>query len=286
MHCGRRPGWVAIGMIDDVLRSVTELTRSLRQAQAALATATAQACDVCDGTDSTGSITIVLDDDGTARDVRVATDWRRRLSPAEVGPAVVAADAEAARRRAAATAEALADAYGSLDRADGPDAGDGRPDRSSVDGYPDRSSVDGQGLPIGPTQGFRASALSWLTPVAPTAAAGRRRSLADLTAAVLAAAADFDQLTAPPAPVVGVGGEGAVRVTVTQGRITECTVNPAWLAHQDEVTLAHALREAIGAAAAAALAARRPYIDYRQRLETIVADARATLQEMSRGINP
>jgi len=265
----RRQNPAAVGMIGDVHRSVTELTQRLQRARAGLTAATAQA--VGDGTDRTGSITIVLGDDGIARDVHVAADWRRRLNPAGVGPAVVAADAEAARRHAAATAEADA-LVGEADN----------PGRSPVDGRAGQSFVDRRGTPTVPGP----SALSWLIPVAPTAAEGRRRSVAELTAAVLAAADDFDHLTAPPAPVVGVGAGGAVQVTVARGRITECTVNPAWLSHQDEVTLAHALREAIGAAAADALDAHRPYIDYRQRLEALVADARATLQDMSRGINP
>jgi len=254
-------------MIDDLLRSVTELTHRLRRAQAVLTAAAAQARGVCDGTDRTGSITILIDDDGTARDVHVAADWRRRLSPAEVGPAVVAADADAARRRATATAEALAAAHAS--------AGEG-------DAIPlDDSSVDDQGALIGP--GPDAAGPTRPTPVA---AAGRPRPLVDLTAAVLAAADDFDHITAPPPPVVGTGGQGAVQVTVAQGRITECTVNQAWLARQDEVTLAHALREAIGAAATAALTARRPYVDYQQRLETLVAEARAALHDVSRGPRP
>jgi len=264
-------------MIDDVLRSVTELAHRLRRTQAGLTAATARARTVCDGTDRTGSITIVIDEDGTARDVHVAADWRRRLSPADVGPAVVAADAEAARRRAAATVQALAEA-GAAE----PDAPLAR--FGSVGDDPDRSPGDGRRSSTAP--GADATALSWLAPVRADGTAGRPRRLADLAAAVLAAADDLDHLTAPPPPVVGVGSEGAVRVTVAQGRITECTVNQAWLARQDEVTLAHALREAISAAAAAALAARRPYIDYQRRLETLVAEARAALEDMSRGPRP
>jgi DNA-binding protein YbaB len=259
-------------MIDDVLRSVTELTHRLRRAQTVLTTATAQARLVREGTDRTGSITVVIDDDGTARDVHVAADWRSRLDPADVGPAVVAADAEAAQRRAVATVQALAEAQALAD--------DPATDRASEG--TEWSSVDGQ-PPIGPAPDQATRAHSWLTPVPPVETGGRLRSLADLTAAVLAAADDLDEVTAPQPPVVGVGAEGAVRITVAHGRITECTVNQAWLARQDEVTLAHALREAISAAAAAALAARQPYIDYRQRLETLFADTQATLQDLSRG---
>jgi hypothetical protein len=257
-----------VGVIDDLLRSVTELTHRLRRAQAVMNAAAAHARGVhdgTDGTDGTGSITIVIDDDGTARDVLVAPDWRRRLSPADVGPAVVAADTEAARRRVAATVEALVEANPSVGEA----------------GAPEHSPVDGQESPAGPSPGAATAGLAGPTP--PAGPGGPPRPLADLTAAVLAAVDDFDQVTEPPRPVVGIGGAGAVHVMVAHGRITECTVNQAWLAHQDEVTLAHALREAISAAAAATLAARRPFIDYQQRLETLVAEARATLHDLSRG---
>lgn len=269
---GSTPVRVAVSMIDDVFGSVAELTRRLRRAQTVLAVATAQARAVREGTDRTGSITVVIDDDGTARDVHVAADWRNRLDPADVGPAVVAADAEAARRRAAATAQALADAQADAEA------------RTTDGEGADQSAVDGQSGPTGSALSIDAAALGWLAPVPPSG--GQPRSWADLAAAVLAAADDLDHVTAPPPPVVGVGAEGAVRITLTQGRITECTVNQAWLAHQDEVTLAHALREAISAAAAAALAARQPYIDYCRRLERVIADARATVQDLSRGPRP
>lgn len=255
-------------MAGDVLLSVTELTQRLRRAQATLAAAMTPARAVRDGTDETGAITIFVDDDGVARDVLVTADWRRRLSPAQVGPAVVAAHEDAAQRRTSVTAQALADAAEStLDSSSARES-------TEDDHPPDTRLIDGHG----------SSAASWLTPVSPAGpATGRPRPLAELAAAVLAAADDLERVTAPPPPAVGIGAEGAVRITLARGRITECEVSQAWLARQDETTLAHALREAIGEAARAALAAGRPFMDYQERLAAIVADARASAPDLSQG---
>lgn len=238
----------------DLLGSVTELTHRLRREQATLALALTQASQRRDGTDESGTMTILIDDAGTARDVIVAADWRRRLPPEQVGGAVVAADTDAARRRAVATAEALAEVRGSTTDAEEATV---RPDPSTG-----------------------------LGPVSLSGGVGRPLSVMELTSAVLAAVEDLERATTPPPAVHGGGAGGAVRVTLDQGRITECLVNQRWLAQQDEVTLAHALREAISAAAAAGLAARAPFIEYQQRLDAIVVDARATLQEFSQGPRP
>jgi len=250
----------------DLLGSVAELTHRLRREQATLARALAHGRGVGDGTDETGSITIVLDDEGTARDIVVAADWRRRLPPTQIGAAVVAADGAAAQRRATATAEALAEAQASTE--DSWSGDDGR--QSSDDAEPPGVAAAGPG------------GRGWLAPV-PAADAGQPRSLADLSTAVLAAFDDLERVTEPHPPVQGAGGDGAVQVTLDRGRITACTVNQAWLGQQDEVTLTHGLREAICAAATAGLAARRPLIEYQQRLDAIIADAHQTLAEISRG---
>jgi hypothetical protein len=160
--------------------------------------------------------------------------------PARLGEAVIAADTDAATRRASATTQALADA-----------------DWSTQDTY--REST-------GDTSG-------WLAPVA------SRPSLAELSAAVLAAFDDLDRMTQPAPPVHGSGAQGAVRVTMVQGRIIECTVSQAWLVNQDEVTLAHSLREAMSCAAAALLTQRAPFVDHQRRLREIVAQARAAFDQ-------
>jgi hypothetical protein len=119
-------------------------------------------------------------------------------------------------------------------------------------------------------------------PVDP-AAPGERRSLAELSAAVLAAFDDLDRIVQPPPPVHGCGADGAVKVTMAAGRITHCLVNQDWLTHQDDITLAHALREAVSDAAAAWLAARTPSIDYQRRLHELVTDARSALARLRPG---
>ncbi len=236
--------------------SIGELTRHLARSRAVLTRAIAEARHVCDGTDETGAITVVIDDEGAAKDVRVQADWRRRLSLAEVGPAVVAADARAVQRRSTATAEAIAAA-----------------DQSTRDIEDPSTPAIVPGMVGWP---------SWLVPI-DAAAPGRRRSLAELTSALWAARDDLERVSEPPAPAHGSAAQGAVRMVLAQGRITECTINPGWLAEQDDVTLSHALREAVSAAAAAAVAARAPLIELQQRLGEIIADARHTLQRRHPG---
>jgi DNA-binding protein YbaB len=237
---------VNIGNNRDLLGSVAALAQRAGRIRAALTAAVAQGRTAPAGTDESGSITIVLDDEGTARDVRVAEDWRDYLAdPEEVAAAVVAADGDAALRRATATADALG--------------------RADLDG----STVDGP-VPAG-----------WIVPVLPQGAApAQRRSLSELTAAVLAASDDLARFSEPPPPVLGSAAGGAVRITLAQGRITECTISERWLGHQDDGSLEQALREAVSAAATAGLAARRPFIEYQQRLNALLAEARANLTEM------
>jgi hypothetical protein len=234
-------------------RSLNAAAEELSRQRTALVRALARAREVRDGADESGTITIFLDDDGTARDVYVASDWRRRLRPEAVGPALIAADTDAAQRRAVATAEAMA--------------------------HPSVEDDDASTEDSGPAWS------GWLLPVDPWPGedAGQARSFSELSAAVWAAVDDLDRVTAQPSPVLGSGGSGAVRVTMAQGRVTACAVDQRWLARQDELTLAHALREAVCAAAAASVAARRPLIEYQQRLEALVADAKATLGATGRG---
>jgi hypothetical protein len=236
-----------IGNSRDLLGSVAELARRAGRLQQVLGQAVAQGRVVREGTDDSGTITIVLDDEGTPSDVRVAEDWREFLAdPQEVAAAIIAADGDAAMRRANATAEAVAGV---------------ELDESTVDGHE----------PAG----------GWLVPV-PVAGnpPGQRRTLAELTAAVLAAANDGDRVRVPPAPTQGSSAGGSVRITLEHSRIAECRISERWLAHQDDISLAQALREAVSAAATAGLAARRPFIEHQQRLNALLADAGTTLTEM------
>jgi hypothetical protein len=229
-------------MDHDLLGLVAGITDQLRQSRALLHHVRRHGNEIREGIDESGTITIIVDDEGTARDVRVAPDWRRRLSPAGVGAAVLAADARVASQRATATLEALGT---QVDPASGPGAD-----------------------PV---------VAGWLEPV--PAAPAQRRSVAELAEAVFAAVDDLDRFTQPPPPVHGSGAQGAVRVSMAQGRITACAVHEGWLARQDDVTLAHGLREAVGAAATAMLAARAPFVEYQQRLRGILAQAHATLAD-------
>lgn len=240
----------------DLRGSLEQITRHLARSRAVLTRAVTQARHVREGTDETGSITVVIDDEGSARDVHVHADWRHRLPLSQVGPAVVAADAQAVRRRSTATAEAIVEADRSVRDSDGLSTEDIR----SMPGLP-----------------------SWLVPVDPTALPGRNRSLAELTTALWAACDDLDRASRPAAAVSGTAAQGAVRIALVQGRITECAINQRWLAEQDDVTLAHALREAVSAATAAAVAARAPFIELQQRLGEIIADARHTLNHRQPG---
>jgi hypothetical protein len=231
----------------DLLGSVAELARRAGALQQALGQAVVRGRVVREGTDDSGTITIVLDDEGTASDVRVAEDWREFLAdPQEVAAAVLAADSDAATRRATATAEAIASAD------------------------LDESAVDS-----------RDPARGWMVPV-PLAdnPSGQRRTLSELTAAVLTAANDFDRVRVPPPPTQGVSAGGSVRITLEHGRITQCRISERWLGHQDDVSLAQALREAVSAAATAGLNVRRPFIEHQQRLDALLAEARTRLTEM------
>jgi hypothetical protein len=87
---------------------LTALQQRFDELRARLARAVEQGRTAGSGRDPSGAIEVILGDDGTAREIRVTSDWRRHLAPEEVGPAIVAADADAAQRRAEATAAAFA----------------------------------------------------------------------------------------------------------------------------------------------------------------------------------
>ncbi len=248
-------------------QSLDSLRQRMGQAQAALATAVAAGAAIRDGADPSGCITVMLDDAGNADDIQVAPGWRRRLASdgtsaaiaAAVAAAVVAADHEAAQRRAYATASALG-------RSPSTAAGS---HNSTADSVAD-STVE--------------SSLRWpagIEPVPP--APGPRRTLSELTAAVWSAFDELDQVTAPPGPVQGVAADGAVRLTLANGRITAIRIDPAWLGRQDEATLAHALRQALANATRLARQAQEPLRSYAGRLDDLLAEVMAHLRPNERG---
>jgi hypothetical protein len=219
------------------------------RAQATLAQAITAGAAIREGTDPSGSITVILDDDGAAQDVRVAVDWSHRLATDQVGAAVVAADEDAAIRRATRTAAELGPVTATQ--------------QSAMDIAPR--------LP------------EWLEPVPP--AAGPRRSLTELTAAVWAAFDDLHRVTTPPRPTRASGADGALEVVLSHGRIIECTIDPHWLARQDDTTLSHALREALRAARNQALQAHEPLVTYQRHLDDLLTDAVASLHPGHQGVN-
>jgi hypothetical protein len=232
-----------------LLQSLERLRLRMGRAQAVLAQAMAAGAAIRDGTDPSGGITIILDDDGAAQDVRIAADWRQRLAPDEVGAAVVAADETAARCRAIQTTTALSPGASTAD--------------STVDTVPQ--------LP------------EWLQPVQP--AGGPRRSLTELTAAAWAAFDDLGRVTVTPRPVRVSGADGALELVLSQGRITGCTVDAHWLTRQDDTTLSHALRAALNAARTQERHAAQPLRAYQRQLDDLLADAMATLHPRRDGVD-
>jgi hypothetical protein len=220
-------------------RSLAELEAEMSKLQAQVAQAVQRGQTATEGSDPSGTFTVLVGPDGAARDVRIAVDWHSRIRPEQVGEAVVAADSDAAQRRARATAEAFASIQ---------DAG---------------------------------TDLPAVTPVVPAAGPRPRTDIADRAWAALD---DIHRFTAPPPPVTGADADGAVRLSLTQGRITGCDIDVLWLHRQDDTTLAHALRQALISALAAQTEANQPAVEFTQRLSDLLADVKATLGDVHRGI--
>ncbi len=180
---------------------------------------------------------MILDSDGTARDVRIAADWRRRTTPDQVGAAVVAADTNAAENRARLVAEAIAST---------------------------------QDDPVDPPAS---------TPIDPPS---RARPVSDVTESALDAFDTMERFGTTTPAVTGISAEKAVRITIDQGRILACSIDPRWLVRQDETTLAHAIREALAAAALAQTEANRLAAEFSHRLTELLADVKATLHDIHR----
>ena len=221
------------------MQSLTELQQQVGQLQARLARAAELTVVTSEGRDQSGAVEVILDSNGTARDVRIAADWRRRTPLDQVGAAVVAADTDAARNRARSFAEAVA----------------------STEDYP----LDPLPAP---------------TAVAP---AVRARPISGLAESALDAFDTIDRFRVPAHAVTGTNSERSVRISLDQGRITDCSIDLSWLARQDDTTLAHALREALASAATAQAEANRPAAEFAQRLTELLSDVKATLHDIDRG---
>jgi len=223
----------------DSHRWMAELQHEIGRLHARFAQAAAQGQATSEGTDPTGAVTVILAPNGFARDVRIASDWHRRLRAEQVAQALVAADSDAAQRRAHATAEAF----------------------GSIQDEPTEKPVSPAPAPARPSQ---------------------PRPLVDLADLASAAFDDIGRITAPPAPITGAGAGGAVRVSMAHGRITGCAIDLPWLSRQDDMTLAHALREALSSGIAAQSETDRPAVEYSRRITELLADVKATLRTIDR----
>jgi hypothetical protein len=76
---------------------------------------------------------------------------------------------------------------------------------------------------------------------------------------------------------------GPIRLGLSSGRITECVIDPAWLAGTDQAELAQGLQRALTAARAAQDEAARPGQELRRDLSHLLADVKATLRGYANG---
>lgn len=246
------------GLADqDLARWLARLEREIERLPAVVASAQQPRDPAIAGTDPSGAVIVSLSPDGAASDVRIAADWRRRLRPEDVGDAVVAADSEAAQRLAHAVAHATTASAG--------------------------PTVLDPIAPVGPTG----------QPCSPAALAERAIATFDDAAFDDAAFDDaaLDDATFASDDVasqggaaltaVGTGAESAVSLCLSQGRIAACEVDRVWLNQQDEITLAHALREALADATARHAEACQPSEALADRIADLLADVKATLREIS-----
>jgi hypothetical protein len=108
------------------------------------------------------------------------------------------------------------------------------------------------------------------------AGGGQERPLGEMSERALTAFDRLGELTRAQPPVTG--GAGPIRLTMTSGRITECVIDPAWLAGTDRPELARGLQRALTAARGARDEAGRPAAELRQDLSGLLADVKATLR--------
>ncbi len=110
----------------------------------------------------------------------------------------------------------------------------------------------------------------------------RPRPISDLAESALRAFDRIDRFSTPTPAVTGTSPQQSVRVKVDQGRITDCSIDPSWLTRQDDITLAHAIREALASAAAAQADANRPADELSEHLNNLLVEVKTTLQAISR----
>jgi hypothetical protein len=215
-------------MTDDLVAELSKLQRYAASLHSLVEDAQARAPEKAEGSDRSGAVSVTLGRDGLPVSIRVSPDWNRRIRPAALGDAVVAASRAAEGERMAAWTRAL--------------------ERDGWRAKADRLRASGYVPPSGPAAGEVPAAF--------------RRERATVTPRPLGVVAE-DALSAfeaaerfrPPSPtsVRGAGQAAAGRLTITlsAGGLLSCAADPRWVSGQVAATLASALGQALAQARAA-----------------------------------
>ncbi|MGK5639315.1 YbaB/EbfC family nucleoid-associated protein [Streptomyces sp. URMC 126] len=194
------------------------------------------------GSDPQGAVTVRLAADGLPERVALVTDWQRRQAPAALSAAVTAAYESALRERLEDWSRSLEET-GWERRAEQLDATS--PFTAASPHTADTSGTSGTSSTAPPS-------------AAPTAAAPELpeldlryvlpRRLDEVTEELLSLF-DLDGIAgsdaAEPETFTGKSAGGQVTVTVAQGSLVSCSVDPAWADGRSAVRLNQALAEAL-----------------------------------------
>ncbi|WP_157537827.1 hypothetical protein [Kitasatospora azatica] len=197
------------------------MTARLGQFNAVLAEARAATPARAEGHDAAGAVTVVLGPDNLPQSVSVAPGWQRRVSAAELGPAVLDAARAASVKRAEVWMQSLGGSSWLADRVAQPGYG---------------TSAHAAEQPSHP--GAASDSAPQVAPRPPEA----------LAEDILAAASR----STLPAPLTGHGtaADGRLRLELAAAGLTGCEVDRDWAARQSTDSLNSALREALREAAA------------------------------------
>lgn len=195
------------------------ILRSLDAVDDMLSHAAEVAAGRAEGTDSTGTVRVVLDPAGVAERIELADGWRRAVA-GTLGAAVGDAARAAAGVQSAAFNARLGE-IGYLDRLEQLDAW--------LDGVTDEVPP---GVPARPSP-------------LPVPMGG---TTADILASVEASELRRNSAPAEPAGATGFAGFGKIAVTFAIDGSLRCAVDEQWLARRDDAEVSDALNHAIGAA--------------------------------------
>jgi hypothetical protein len=211
-------------MVHDIT-AATRFQERLADLQLLFEQAQAKAPSHADGTDSTGAVRVTTGSGGLPESITVAADWKKRLDPARVGPAVEQAHQNALKERMATWGAALRRSRWHEDF-DEVRSGSRRLTRTTPP------------APVLPTSG--------LPP----------RPLDQLTEAVLGVMRSGEPVE-PAAPAQGIGTAGGGRLTITVGAsgAFTCTADAQWTVRQSGVMVSTAANSALALACAELTAA-------------------------------